>query len=80
MNAFLAIWRPYNVLWRNEKSQRELLNNNLNEFETSLRKHSELNTRLSTESDIYNIGNCLAISTEKLKIGLLTEIRCCTHK
>lgn len=80
MTAFLATWRPYNVLWRNEKTPRELLNNNLSEFESSLRKHSELDSRLSTEPDIYIIGNCLAVSTERLKIGLITEIKCCTHK
>nr|XP_022920640.1 dynein heavy chain 5, axonemal [Onthophagus taurus] len=77
---FLAGWKPYSVLWRNEKSQRELLNNTLNEFESSLRKHSELDSRLSTELDVFLIGNSLAISTEKLKYGLITEIKCCTHK
>ncbi|GJQ67798.1 hypothetical protein Trydic_g16579 [Trypoxylus dichotomus] len=80
MTAFLARWRPYNALWRNEKSPRELLNNNLSDFEASLRKHSELDSRLSIEPDIHTIGNCLAISTERLKIGLITEIRSCTHK
>ncbi|RZC39074.1 dynein heavy chain 5, axonemal [Asbolus verrucosus] len=80
MTQFIARWRPYNILWRNEKSQRELLNACLTEFETSLRKHDELNERLTTEPDIFMISNCLAISTEKLKYGLVTEINSCTHR
>lgn len=73
-------WRPYNVLWRNEKSQRELLTCCLTEFEASLRKHEELDSRLGDEPDIHNIGTYLAISTEKLKFGLITEIKSCTHR
>lgn len=80
MAAFLLRWRPYNVLWRNEKTQRELLNCCLTEFELSLRKHGELEARLATEPDIHVIGSCLAISTEKLKFGLATEIKSCTHR
>lgn len=80
MTQFISRWRPYNILWRNEKTQRELLTACLSEFETSLRKHEELNERLTTEPDIFVISNCLAISTEKLKYGLVTEIRSCTHR
>lgn len=80
MTQFISKWRPYNILWRNEKTQRELLTACLNEFETSLRKHEELNERLTTEPDVFVISNCLAISTEKLKYGLVTEIRSCTHR
>lgn len=80
MTAFLARWRPYNVLWKNEKSQRELLTCCLAEFETSLRKHEELEARLATEPNVQVIGSCLAISTEKLKFGLATEIKSCTHR
>lgn len=80
MTQFISRWRPYNILWRNEKTQRELLNCCLTEFETSLRKHEELNERLITEPDIFIISNCLAISTEKLKFGLTTEIKSCTHR
>jgi dynein heavy chain len=80
MTQFISRWRPYNILWRNEKTQRELLTACLNEFETSLRKHEELNERLTTEPDVFVISNCLAISTEKLKYGLVTEIRSCTHR
>lgn len=80
MNQFIARWRPYSILWRNEKSQRELLNQCLSEFEMSLRKHEELNERLTTEPDTFVIANCLAISTEKLKFGLVTEIKSCTHR
>lgn len=80
MNQFISRWRPYSILWRNEKTQRELLNQCLSEFETSLRKHEELNERLLTEPDTFLIANCLAISTEKLKFGLVTEIKSCTHR
>ncbi|XP_015833540.2 dynein axonemal heavy chain 5 isoform X3 [Tribolium castaneum] len=80
MTQFIARWRPYNILWRNEKTQRELLTACLSEFETSLRKHEELNEKLVTEPDVFVICSCLAISTEKLKYGLITEIRSCTHR
>lgn len=80
MNAFLVKWRPYNVLWKNEKTPRELLNCTLGEFESFLRKHSELEARLATETDVHVIASCLAISTEKLKYGLATEIKSCTHR
>ncbi|XP_057658943.1 dynein axonemal heavy chain 5 [Diorhabda carinulata] len=80
VTQFVARWRVYNILWRNEKSQRELLTAVLTEFETSLRKHEELTERLDTEPDTFVIANCLAISTENLKFGLLTEIKSCTHR
>ncbi|XP_066156829.1 dynein axonemal heavy chain 5 [Euwallacea fornicatus] len=80
MSQFLSRWRPYSILWRNEKSQRELLGLKLAEFETHLRRHEELRDRLSTEPDIFVIGNCLAISTEKLKYGIITEIKSCTYR
>ncbi|KAF7265346.1 hypothetical protein GWI33_021235 [Rhynchophorus ferrugineus] len=80
MSQFLSRWRLYSILWRNEKSQRELLNCQLTEFEGTLRKHEELNERLATEPDVFTIANCLAISTERLKYGILTEIRSCTHR
>lgn len=80
MNAFIIKWRPYSVLWKNEKSPRELLNCTLTEFELFFHKHQELEARLSTEPDMYTICSCLAISTEKLKYALLTEIKSCTHR
>lgn len=80
MTAFIIQWRPYSVLWKNEKSARELQQIKLTEFEDLLEKHHELKNKLDTEKEIQIIGNCLAISTEKLKYGLLTEIRSCTHK
>lgn len=52
----------------------------LAEYETCLRKHEELNTRLETEPERVLIGISLAISTEKLKYGLSTEIKSCTHR
>lgn len=80
VNNFLVKWRPYNVLWRNEKSQRELLNCLLTEFEGFLTKHEELESRLAIEDDFCAIGSYLSISTTKLKFGLSTEIKCCTHR
>ncbi|XP_060534779.1 dynein axonemal heavy chain 5 isoform X2 [Cylas formicarius] len=80
MSQFLGRWRPYSVLWRNEKTQRELLGCCLPEFEASLRKHEELSERLATEPDLFAIAGCLAVSSEKLKYGLMTEIKSCTHR
>ncbi|KAF5296158.1 hypothetical protein FQA39_LY12612 [Lamprigera yunnana] len=80
LNNFLIRWRPYNVLWRNEKTQRELLNCCLTEFEMYLQKHEELESRLAVEPEVYNIGTFLAISTEKLKYGLSIEIKSCTQR
>lgn len=54
---------------------RELLQISLPEFEATLRKHSELEDRLSTEPDMIIFGTSIAVSTEKLKYGLYTEIK-----
>lgn len=75
LSEFLDRWKPYKFLWKNERSIRELLQVSLAEFETSLRKHSELEDRLATEPDQVVIGKSILISTEKLKYGLYTEIK-----
>ncbi|VEN47384.1 unnamed protein product, partial [Callosobruchus maculatus] len=80
VTQFIIRWRPYSMLWKNEKTQRELLNACLTEFEMSLRKHAELNERIATEPNTFVIANCLAISTDQLKYGLLTEIKSCTYR
>ncbi|CAH0547072.1 unnamed protein product [Brassicogethes aeneus] len=80
INHYLIKWRPYNILWKNEKSTRELLNAQLLEFETSLRKHEELNDKTVMEPKVFVIANCLAISTENLKFGLTTEIKLCSYR
>lgn len=101
MNEFISHWKLYSVLWKNEKSQRELLGNCLLDFETALRENGELDTRLTTETNMHVIGQlqcvvsrfvsvnviivfflgaCIAISTERLKLGLVTEIKSCTHR
>lgn len=54
---------------------RELLQISLTEFEVTLRKHSELEDRLATEPDMIIFGTSIAVSTEKLKYGLYTEIK-----
>lgn len=68
-------WRPYHYLWKCEKTLRQLLAWNLNDFEVALKKHSELEAKLYTELDVLVIGKCLAVSTEKLKLGLTTELK-----
>nr|CAI5822334.1 unnamed protein product [Callosobruchus analis] len=80
VTQFIVRWRPYSMLWKNEKTQRELLNACLTEFEMSLRKHAELTERIATEPNTFDIANCLAISTDQLKYGLLTEIKACTYR
>lgn len=54
---------------------RELLQISLSEFECTLRKHSELEDRLATEPDMIIFGTSIAVSTEKLKYGVYTEIK-----
>lgn len=75
LNNLVKRWRPYHYLWKCEKTLRQLLTWNLNDFELALKKHSELEAKLATEPDILIIGNCLAVSTEKLKLGLTTELK-----
>ncbi|KAG5322537.1 DYH5 protein, partial [Pseudoatta argentina] len=80
LTEFLDRWKPYKFLWKNERSIRELLQISLSEFETTLRKHSELEDRLATEPDMIIFSTSIAVSTEKLKYGVFTEIKGCTHK
>lgn len=78
---FLDRWSCYQILWKNEQtSKREMLNMSLAQFELLLRKHGELETQLSTEPDMYYLGNCLALSADRLKFGLVTEMKACTLK
>ncbi|RLU25661.1 hypothetical protein DMN91_001818 [Ooceraea biroi] len=80
LTEFLDRWKPYKFLWKNERNMRELLQISLTEFEATLRKHSELEDRLATEPDMIIFGTSIAVSTDKLKYGLYTEIKGCTHK
>ncbi|XP_017781875.1 PREDICTED: dynein heavy chain 5, axonemal [Nicrophorus vespilloides] len=80
INTFVVGWKPYSVLWKNEKTVRELQSNCLSDFEGYLQKHKELELKLETELEVYGINNALAIYTEKLKFGLITEINSCTHR
>lgn len=75
VNTLVKRWRPYHYLWKCEKTLRQLLAWNLNDFELALKRHSELEAKLATEPDVLIIGNCLAVSTEKLKLGLNTELK-----
>ncbi|XP_046389607.1 dynein axonemal heavy chain 5 [Ischnura elegans] len=78
LQKFMDHWKPYHFLWRQSHSQAHGLT--LLDYESSLRRHGELETQLSTEADTHPIGTCIAISAEKLKFGLLTEIRSCTYR
>ncbi|CAH0703217.1 unnamed protein product [Spodoptera exigua] len=80
VNTLVKRWRPYHYLWKCEKTLRQLLAWNLNDFEISLKRHSELEAKLESEPDFLIIGNCLAVSTEKLKLGLTTELKNGTHR
>lgn len=75
LKEFLDRWKPYKFLWKNERTMRELLQISLTEFEATLHKHSELEDRLTTEPDMIIFGTSIAVSTEKLKYGLYTEIK-----
>ncbi|KAL7304210.1 hypothetical protein TKK_0003404 [Trichogramma kaykai] len=80
LSEFLERWKLYDFLWQNERSVRELLQISLTEFESTLRKHGELEAKLATEPDMIVFGSSIAVSTEKLKYGLFTEIKSSTHK
>ncbi|XP_049782831.1 dynein axonemal heavy chain 5 [Schistocerca cancellata] len=80
LTAFLERWRPYEFLWQTERGKQDMMAAGLAEFEASLRRHGELEARLSVEPDMHVFANCLAVSAEKLKFGLLTEVRACTYR
>ncbi|VVC99768.1 unnamed protein product, partial [Leptidea sinapis] len=80
LNTLVKRWRPYHYLWKCEKTLRQLLSWNLNDFELALKRHSELEAKLTTEPEVVIIGNCMAVSTEKLKLGLMTELKNGTHR
>ncbi|XP_045541937.1 dynein axonemal heavy chain 5 [Papilio machaon] len=80
LNTLVKRWRPYHYLWKCEKTLRQLLAWTLNDFEIALKRHSELEAKLYTEPDVLIIGNCLAVSTEKLKLGLNTELKNGTYR
>lgn len=45
------------------------------EFESTLRCLADLDSNLLIEPDFVNLGNCIAVSTERLKYGLAIEIK-----
>jgi hypothetical protein len=64
LGEFLNHWAPYKFLWKNsEQNKREMLNASLNEFESWLRRHCELESHLTTEPDQHVFGSCLVVST-----------------
>lgn len=73
--AFIKRWKPYNYLWKNERTTRELMEYGLQDFESSLRYLAELDANLLIEPDMAYLSNCIAVSTDKLKFGLTIEIK-----
>ena len=64
LGEFLNHWAPYKFLWKNnEQNKREMLNASLNEFESWLHRHCELESHLTTEPDQHVFGSCLVVST-----------------
>lgn len=76
MQVFIKRWKPYHFLWKNDRTTRELMEFGLQEFESSLRCLAELDSNLLVEPDQEVIGQCIAISNERLKFGLAVEIKC----
>lgn len=73
-------WKPFHFLWKNDKTIRQLLDYTLIDFEATLRYLTELDQNLSLVPDMEYFGQCVVLSTEKLKLGLLCEIKAYTHK
>jgi hypothetical protein len=64
LGEFLNHWTPYKFLWKNnEQNKREMFNASLNEFESWLHRHCELESQLTTEPDQHVFGSCLVVST-----------------
>ena len=81
IQEFVKKWKPYQFLWKNDKTIRQLLEYTLPEFETNLRYLTELDANLSVEPDMEFFGqSCVALSTEKLKFGLNIEVKAFKHK
>jgi dynein heavy chain, axonemal len=76
LQVFIKKWRPYHVLWKNDKTMRQLLEFSLQEFESSLRCLSDLDANLLVEPDLKYFDQSVALNTEKLKFGLAIEIKC----
>uniref|UniRef100_A0A8W7PQG3 Dynein, axonemal, heavy chain 5 n=1 Tax=Anopheles coluzzii TaxID=1518534 RepID=A0A8W7PQG3_ANOCL len=80
LTEFVAKWKPYHFLWKNDKTARELLECTLLDFESTLRCLGELDANLLVEPEMQYFGQSVALSTEKLKFGLAIEIKSFTHK
>ncbi|XP_052132221.1 dynein axonemal heavy chain 5, partial [Frankliniella occidentalis] len=79
LKGFIDRWAPYKFLWRGAQNRKDMLKLGLTDLEGMLRRHGELEADLATEPDMHYFG-CLAISTERLKFGLLTEVKSCTYR
>lgn len=83
LSQFLQRWEPYKVLWDKDQAleRREALNAELSEFESKLSHQKELEAHLEdSESGTHILVGCIAISLEKLKLGLVTELKSSTHR
>lgn len=80
LQIWVKTWVPFHFLWKNDKTSRQLLEFTLIEFETTLQYLTELDKNLTTIPDLEYFGQCVVLSTEKLKLGLICEIKAYTHK
>lgn len=80
LQNWIKTWKPFHFLWKNDKTIRQLLEYTLIDFETTLRYLTELDLNLSLVPDMEFFGQCVVLSTEKLKLGLICEIKAYTHK
>lgn len=80
LQVWIKTWKPYHFLWKNDKTPRQLLEFTLIEFESTLRYLTELDQSLTIIPELEYFGQCVVLSTEKLKLGLVCEIKAYTHK
>ncbi len=80
LQEFIKKWKPFHFLWKNDKTLRQLIEYNLQEFEANLRYLCDLDANLLIAPNIEYFGQSVALSTEKLKFGLSIEIKAFRHK
>ncbi|CAB3374843.1 Hypothetical predicted protein [Cloeon dipterum] len=78
--SYLERWKPYKTLWKSDQDRKDMLQAGLQDFVNLLRYHGELEAELNVESDMHYFGQSVVVSAEKLKFGLLTEIKACTYR
>lgn len=74
------MWHPYRALWKSEQERRDVLQASLADFVEQLRFHTQLEMGLSEQPDEHVLGRSVLVSADKLKFGLLTEVKACTFR